>query len=178
MKKNSKKGFTLVELLIVIGIIGFLAAAILVAVDPVKRLQDARNAKRWSEVNAVLNAILNKQVDDKAYYTGSTAFPIVPHATLGQMIVNDPTDIAALGNCTVPASAPTCAEQALNTSAAARCWVNLKDLVPTYIADIPLDPAGGIALNTGYYLQQKTAGGRITIGSCTSEQSAHVKVMR
>ncbi|MFA6604130.1 MAG: prepilin-type N-terminal cleavage/methylation domain-containing protein, partial [Patescibacteria group bacterium] len=53
---RSAKGFTLIELLIIIGIIGFLASAILVAVDPVKRIQDARNAKRWSEVNGILNA--------------------------------------------------------------------------------------------------------------------------
>jgi len=68
VKQN--KGFTLIELLIIIGIIGFLAAAILVAVDPVRRIQEARDSRRWSEVNSILNAYLNRQVDDKEYYFG------------------------------------------------------------------------------------------------------------
>jgi len=75
VKQN--KGFTLIELLIIIGIIGFLAAAILVAVDPVRRIQEARDSKRWAEVNAILNAILTKQVDERAYYQGYSTAPIL-----------------------------------------------------------------------------------------------------
>ena len=42
-----------------------------VAVDPVKRIQDSRDARRFAEANAILNAILNKQVDDRALFTAA-----------------------------------------------------------------------------------------------------------
>ena len=69
---KNKKGFTLIELLIVIALIGILAAAAYVAVDPVERIQDARDAQRWSDVTAVLDAILKYNVDYGAY-PGDTA---------------------------------------------------------------------------------------------------------
>ncbi len=94
--RNSQKkeqGFTLIELLIVIGIIGFLAAAVLVAVDPVKRIQDSRDARRFSEANAILNAVLNKQVDDRKLYSGAPDAPMITHATNSQVIVTSTAGI-------------------------------------------------------------------------------------
>ena len=46
-------GFTLVELIIVIAIIAILAAAIFVAIDPARRLNEARNARRSSDITNV-----------------------------------------------------------------------------------------------------------------------------
>ncbi len=181
---KAEKGFTLIELLIIIGIIGFLAAAILVAVDPVKRIQDARNAKRWSEVNAVLNAVLTKQVDSRAYFTGSANYPIVNSAD-AQLIINIPADTAGNAPLCNGVTPPTCAAHSLNLTGAATCYVNLgatsAGLIPTYLADVPVDPIGGTTYDntdTGYYLLQADAGGRITIGSCEQEQSADIKVTR
>jgi prepilin-type N-terminal cleavage/methylation domain-containing protein len=91
---TEEKGFTLIELLIVIAIIGFLAAAVLVAVDPVKRIQDSRDSRRFSEANAILNAILTKQVDDRAIYAGTPLAPIVTSATNAQVVVSSDVGIA------------------------------------------------------------------------------------
>lgn len=56
---NSKlKAFTLVELLIVIAILGILAAAIMVAINPGKRTKQARDAQRKSDINAIANALI------------------------------------------------------------------------------------------------------------------------
>jgi prepilin-type N-terminal cleavage/methylation domain-containing protein len=126
-KKGPKqKGFTLIELLIVIGIIGFLAAAVLVAVDPVKRIQDARDSRRFSEANAVLNALLNKQVDRRATFTGTATAPIIGSTTLAQVIVRSPSGI----DCDTAAAAPTCpgavtAGYALSTANGVACVADL-----------------------------------------------------
>ena len=174
---KSGEGFTLIELLIVIGIIGFLASAILVAVDPVRRIQDSRNARRWSEVNAILNAILNKQVDDRAQFNGSAPVPIIDGSN-AQILVN--TDSGLL-DCTV--APPTCDSLTLNTTGTRTCYANISGVTPDYIADLPLDPNGGTGTNSGYYIRRSVPGstnstGRIEIGSCNSELNATIKVKR
>ncbi|HTK04558.1 MAG TPA: type II secretion system protein [Candidatus Eisenbacteria bacterium] len=263
-KKLNSKGFTLIELLIVIGIIGFLAAAVLVAVDPVKRIQDSRDARRYSETNAMLNAILTKQVDDRALYSGMTTAPVITQAGANvQVIVSDDTGVV----CNAAATRPGC-NKALDTAGANKnCVANLSSIgtgpgtatssaavvtgsgtsfdtqvvagdtltsastgvctvltvtnatsitctatpgtafsgtytithaaaavFPTYIASIPLDPAGGTpclaagscttlgnlaigTTNSGYYIA-RTAGNRIEIGACKAEQATAISVKR
>ncbi|MDD5251742.1 MAG: type II secretion system protein [Patescibacteria group bacterium] len=201
---RAAKGFTLIELLIVIGIIGFLAAAILVAVDPVRRVQEARNAKRWSEVNAILNAMLTKQVDDRAVYDGETTAPIVTDTvaplTDAQVIVVDDS----LVDCTVAlgASRPGCDAAGLvfPVTGAKTCVANINDIAPDYIAEVPMDPLGaganpcadpaGCTLDgdmalgttasdpsTGYYIS-RTTGNRIEIGACFPDLTQVIKVKR
>jgi prepilin-type N-terminal cleavage/methylation domain-containing protein len=177
----NRKGFTLIELLIVIAILGILAAAILVAVDPVGRIREARDARRWSETNAMLNAVLNRQVDARALYTGSTAYPVVASDTLSQIIISVTGD-AGQGLC----SAATCPDATISAVGSAACWVNFGStagsdfaLAPTYIASIPVDPRGGTysATNTGYYFRRALSG-RITVGACDAEGSGTISVTR
>lgn len=66
-KKN--KGFTLIEILVVIAIIAILAAIVLVAINPAKRFQDARNSQRQANVEAILNAVQQNMVDNKGITT-------------------------------------------------------------------------------------------------------------
>ncbi|HSE29331.1 MAG TPA: type II secretion system protein [Candidatus Saccharimonadales bacterium] len=84
---KSKKGFTILELLIVITVIGILASIALVSYDPARRFADSRNSRRWSDVNTVLTAIHEYIVDnDGTLPTGLTA---------GQAV----TDIGTCGTC-------------------------------------------------------------------------------
>jgi prepilin-type N-terminal cleavage/methylation domain-containing protein len=66
MKHNLKRqqGFTLIELLVVIAILAILATGVFVALDPVTRFSDSRNARRWGDVNSILTAIHQYIVDN------------------------------------------------------------------------------------------------------------------
>lgn len=63
-------GFTLIEVLIVIGIIAVLAAIVLIAVSPQRQFAQANNAQRSANVNAILNAIGQYIVDNKGDISG------------------------------------------------------------------------------------------------------------
>ena len=111
-RQEDNSGFTLIELLIVIAIIGFLAATVLVAVDPVKRIQDARDARAFAESNAILNAILTKQVDDRALFTGTVGNGTAGSPVITQTVANQVQVITTVDGtgttCSVPATKPLC----------------------------------------------------------------------
>lgn len=68
LRKSS--GFTLVELLIVIAVLGILAAVVLVAINPLEQLARGRDAGRKSSVSQLGNAI-------NASYTTNSVYPTV-----------------------------------------------------------------------------------------------------
>ena len=179
--RQESKGFTLIELLIVIGILGILAAIILVAVAPAKRLKDSRDARRSSEVNSILNAVLNYVVDNKGAYPSV----IDSIATSSQIIGTGST---CGGGINGTAGGPTgyCSEMTGTESGTSTCANLTTDLVDTYIGEIPVDPRG-VDINvatgtydssrTGYWIN-KTTNGRIQVGSCNHEGTSSIKLTR
>lgn len=56
IKAKGLKGFTLIEILIVIALIAILAAITIIAINPQQNFRDARNTQRSSNVNTILSA--------------------------------------------------------------------------------------------------------------------------
>lgn len=158
MKNKRNLGFTLVELLVVIVIIGVLMAVIFVALDPGKRFGEARDAQRWSEVNSVLNAVLKYQVDND----GDLPSGIDSASTTSQVLGT------AGSGCDTTCTAVTTVAACLDLGS---------DLVDTYLAEVPADAKTGTAANTDYYIN-KTGTGRITVGACDPEQATTISVTR
>ena len=67
LKEKSLKGagFTLIELLIVIAVIAIIAGAVLVAVNPAKRINESNDSRRWSDVRSLSLAIGAFVTDNK-----------------------------------------------------------------------------------------------------------------
>lgn len=51
------KGFTLIELLVVIAVLGVLASGVVVAINPIKRINEARDAQRLMIMGQIRNAL-------------------------------------------------------------------------------------------------------------------------
>jgi prepilin-type N-terminal cleavage/methylation domain-containing protein len=151
-------GFTLIELLIVISIIAILAGGVFVALNPLARFEDSRNARRWADSNAVLSAIKLDQVDHGGAYLDS----------IDDLTANLYYQIGeAASGCNETCSSPS-------VTLSAGC-VDLLDLIDRgYIADIPVDPnaSGRSSQKTGYYVY-KYDSGQISVGSCHEEKGTN-----
>lgn len=143
----TKKAFTLIELIIVIAIIAILAAAIFVAVDPARRLHEARNAVRSSDIATILEAVKKNQVDND----GDLLAEIDSLTAANYYVIGSCSSGAT---CTAVSNEPGC--------------VDISGLGDNYLAEVPEDPKDSTASETKYYLLKSTDGA-ITVGSCEPE---------
>ncbi|SRR6056297_1828274 len=175
LSKKNKKGFTLIELLIVIAIIAIIAAVVFVALDPLTRFRDSRDAARWSDVSAVIDAVKVDQVDNGGSYLSSVGsmtagewYMIVDGASMTGGCADNNTgcdqDVSGVGNC-----------------------VDMSGLVTEgYLGDVPVSPAGSITWDSGAangdegtgYVIKKDASGIVHVQACESENTDEIAISR
>src|SRR6185436_3239797 len=63
--QKNQSGFTLIEILVVIGMNALLATIVLIAINPARQFAQGRNTQRSSNTNAILNAIGQYTADNK-----------------------------------------------------------------------------------------------------------------
>lgn len=76
MVKKLSKGFTLVELLLVVGIIGTLTVAILMNFNPLEQVRKGRDAQRKADLAALQRALEVYNNDNNAYPTSTADYKI------------------------------------------------------------------------------------------------------
>lgn len=155
---RSKAGFTLLEILLVVGIISILAGIVILAINPTKQLGDTRNAQRRSDVLTILNAAYQYSIDNQGWLPASTTLATAACATgTDQEICQDGgtcTDLVNLYDDLVTASS-------------------------TYLVEMPKDPSVDTAEGgAGGYAIVKTDSGRLTVCAPWAESGVTISVTR
>jgi len=158
-KPQYNSGFTLIELLIVIVIISALAVTVFVALNPVQRLKDSRDARRTSDVETILTAVHQYIVDNKG------SFPLGLSTNMAETQLGSAATGCAIatGGCSVVATACVDLSTPLNKS----------------LKSIPVDPLGGsyTASRSGYSVTVNT-NNIVTIKACGTEGSTNISQSR
>jgi len=76
MKRKNTKGFTLVELLIVIALIAILSVAVLATINPIEQANKANDASTQNDAAEVMNAY-------ERYYANKQAYPWMAYGPVG-----------------------------------------------------------------------------------------------
>ena len=155
MATSRKKGFTLIEILLVIGILATLALVVIVALDPAKRFEDARNSRRLSDIQSILSAVQQYMVDNKG------ALP-------GGVDGNEKQIGTASSGCEL-----TYADCSANIS---YCLDMSSDLA-RYLKTLPFDPQTGSGEMTHYSIQVDS-NGIVTVKACDSTDQSISSVSR
>jgi type IV pilus assembly protein PilA len=159
MKKT--KGFTLIEILLVIGIIAVLATVVIVALDPAQRFQDARDARRRADIESISKAIQQYVIDNQGVFPAGVGFSQSDAETqLG----------TGTGECAITQGGCATGES--------DCMDLSADLAK-YLKQIPRDPLVGTDTHTYYtvVLDNDNVGSNIvTVRACGAEGADEISI--
>jgi prepilin-type N-terminal cleavage/methylation domain-containing protein len=124
--KNLDSGFTLLEILLVVGIIAILAGIVIVAINPSRQLAAARDTERRSDLKQINNALLQYYIDNQSF----------PESVASETL----TEICNSGS------------HSQDDFDCPPGTIDLSVLVPKYLSAIPADPNGHTATTTGYHI--------------------------
>lgn len=152
---RKQKGFTLLEVLLVVAVIAILAGIVIIAINPSKQLGDSRNTQRQADVNTILNAVYQYTLDNNG------SFPAA--------VTGTPTEL-----CKSTVTPANCTSSSL---------IDLTAVVSSgkYIVSLPIDPlcpTNCHANGTGYRISRDGTTGRVTVTAINQEQGKTITVSR
>lgn len=157
--KKSSLGFTLIEIILVIGILSVLLTITIIAINPQRQFASAHNTKRQNDVKTILDAIAQFQTENHGALPGSLTSASCP--------TNSPCSIqgnGALGSIDL-------------------CPL----LVSDYISALPEDPSidTGSAISvcnnsyiSGYEVSVSSQNNRVTISAPNAELGESISISR
>jgi len=154
-KPRSIGGFTLLEMIVVMGVLGLIASVIIAAIKPAKYFASARNIQRRADIERIQGALNQYSIerDGSLPPTVSTTLQMIGIAT---------------NNCNVSCG---------NASTSQTCTNLGTSITPTYIDLMPIDSVSGNANRTFYAVQKLTAGGPgLLIRACAAELGQVIEI--
>lgn len=154
-QKAPQKGFTLIEVLLVVALIAILAGIVILAINPSKQIADTNNAQRRVDVNTILNAVYQYSIDNSGVFPAG-----IP-----------------LENCEAVSTNEIC-----RTGFSCADKVDLSVLTDNkrYLVSLPTDPTASTTLGIGYYIGRTNTNGvnRITVCAPGAENDQTIEVER
>lgn len=153
---NKKWGaaFTLIEVLMVMGIIGILVTLLVVAINPARQFAKARDTERETDLFVILSAVFQYSAEHSGELPDTDGNPETS---------NFPTTLTCIGtdiNCFDLAGAGETGDE----------------IVPVYLPSMPSDPSTGTDQNTNYFIYVD-ANNRL-VASASSETKGPIVLTR
>jgi len=148
----------LLEVLLVVSIIAILAGIVIIAINPGKNTGDSRNAQRGVDVNTIINAVYQYNID-----TGS--LPAVGARAGAVAITSTPTEI-----CT--ASAVAC------TGLVDLAVLTTTGKYAVFDAQDPRCPTNCNANGTGYNISKDPTNSRLVVTAINIENSKTITITK
>lgn len=126
--KIKRKGFTLIEILLVVAAIAILAGIVILAINPTKQLADTRNAQRRVDVNTILSAVYQYSIDNSGTTPSSISSTATEICQTGSSSCSSLVDLSVLTDN------------------------------ETYLTAIPSDPSASSASGVGYTISKSSNG--------------------
>ncbi len=153
--KNSK-GLTMIELIVVIGVLVILAVAVFFNIRAPQRAGEARNARRTYDVQSLAKALETYEIDNGQLPSGFSS-----------------TTIGIGGKYVLCSSSGT-----LTCDGQTRGCLVVTDtnFIGKYLPSLPIDPAKTNTADSGYYITRKT-GNKIAFGACSPYNSVAIEMV-
>ena len=139
--RKYQKGFTLLEILLVVAAIAILAGIVIFAVNPTKQLADTRDAQRKLDTKTILSAVYQYNVANGGIF---------------------PTTILNASDCTSP-SLEICKTGATSCTGLTDLSSSLVGIRAEFLVAMPTDPSASTNNGTGYSIYKNPTTNRITV---------------
>jgi prepilin-type N-terminal cleavage/methylation domain-containing protein len=154
---SKRRGFTLVELLIVIGVIAVLVAVVILVINPAQLLMQSRDSNRITALTTVNTAIAYAQSKGFSLGSPNVAYISIPDPTLTG---NATSNCASLGLPAIASTMYQCVSSANAAKTDGTGWIPIAlnaTPIGESLGSLPLDPVN--TTSSGEYYIYKTDGG-------------------